>query len=191
MKHLCYLGILKEKFSSYSSPTTLISRKVTQGKRVVTDFRHLNVRIAKNNLAYPLVRNTFSVLINSQVQGSFSIRFKGCISLTKAFGRFKKILQYITILWKHIIHISENAYGIEYLTFNRQSYINAILECLQNRKNCEAIMDGLLLFTPSKRAHMAKLEDLLKALLKNTLKISPKKCLLFKTELQYMGTLHS
>ena len=53
MKHLCYLGILKEGFSAYSSPVILISRKVTQDKRVVTDFRHLNVRIAKNNLAYP------------------------------------------------------------------------------------------------------------------------------------------
>ena len=36
---------------------------------------------------------------------------------------------------------------------------------------------------------MAKLEDLPKALLKNRLKISPKKCWLFKTELQYMGML--
>ena len=35
-----------------------------QDKRVVTDFRHLNVRIANNNLAYPLVRDTFSVLVN-------------------------------------------------------------------------------------------------------------------------------
>ena len=35
--------------------------------------------------------------------------------------------------------------------------------------------------------HMNKLEDLLKALLKNGLKISPKKCQLFKTRLQYMG----
>ena len=31
--------------------------------------------------------------------------------------------------------------------------------------------------------------DLLKALLKNGLKICPKKCQLFKTELQYMGTI--
>ena len=48
-------------------------------------------------------------------------------------------------------------------------------------------MGGLLLFTPSKRMHMDKLEDLLKALRKNRKKISPKKCQLFKTELQYMG----
>ena len=30
MKHLCYLGILKEGFSPYSSTVMLISRKVTQ-----------------------------------------------------------------------------------------------------------------------------------------------------------------
>ena len=51
MKRLCYMGILKEGFSAYSSPVVLISRKLTKDKRIVTDFRHLNVRIAKNNLA--------------------------------------------------------------------------------------------------------------------------------------------
>ena len=50
-------------------------------------------------------------------------------------------------------------------------------------------MDDLLLFTPSKRAHMDKLEDLLKALRKTGLKISPKKCQLFRTVLQYMGSI--
>ena len=61
MKHLCYLGILQEGFSPYSIPVMLISHKLTQDKRVLMDFRHLNIRIAKNNLAYPLVRDTFSV----------------------------------------------------------------------------------------------------------------------------------
>ena len=68
-----------------------------------------------------------------------------------------------------------------------QSYINAILDCLQSRKYCEAIMDDLLLLTPTKKSHIAKLEDLLKVLLKSGLKISPKKCQLFRKELQYMG----
>ena len=48
-------------------------------------------------------------------------------------------------------------------------------------------MDDLLLFTPSIRSHIDKLEDLLKGLLKNGLKISSKKCQLFRTNLQYMG----
>ena len=48
-------------------------------------------------------------------------------------------------------------------------------------------MDDLLLFTSSKKSHIDKLEDLLKALLKKGLRISPKKCQLFRKELQYMG----
>ena len=68
-----------------------------------------------------------------------------------------------------------------------QSYINAILSCLSSRTYCEAIMDNLLLFTSNKESHFEKLEDLLKAICNNGLKISPNKCQLFKTELQYMG----
>ena len=50
-------------------------------------------------------------------------------------------------------------------------------------------MDDLLLFTPAKKSHIAKLENLLKALLKNRHKISPKKSQLFRTEIQYIWFL--
>ena len=53
-----------------------------------------------------------------------------------------------------------------------QSYINVILDCLQSKKYCEAIMDDLLLIYTIKKSHIPKLEDLLQALLKNGLKIS-------------------
>ena len=62
MRRLCYLGLLKEGFLAYSSSVMLISRKMTLDKRVVTDFRHLNIRIAKNNLTYPFLRDTFALL---------------------------------------------------------------------------------------------------------------------------------
>ena len=68
MKWFCYLGILKEGFSAYSSLVMLISRKVTKDKRVVTDFRLLNVRIAKNYLTYQLLKDTFSVLGSSRCE---------------------------------------------------------------------------------------------------------------------------
>ena len=42
-----------------------------------------------------------------------------------------------------------------------QLYINAILNCLQSRQYCEAIMDDLILFTPSEESHTSKLEDIL------------------------------
>ena len=90
---------------------------MTQDKRVVTEFRHWNVRIAKNNIAYPLDRDTFSVLSNS-VWGSFSIRFEGCISFIKAFRRFEKD----TAVYYHILEVRhayiKNASGIEHFIFN-------------------------------------------------------------------------
>ena len=68
MKRLCYLGILKEGFSAYSSPVMLISRKVTQDKRVVTDFRHLNMWIVKKYLAHPLLKDMFTLLGSSKCE---------------------------------------------------------------------------------------------------------------------------
>ena len=46
--------------------------------------------------------------------------------------------------------------GLNISTSVWQSYINAILECLQSRKYYEAIMGNLLLFTPSKKSHIEK-----------------------------------
>ena len=76
MKRLCYLGILKEGFSAYSSPVMLISRKMTQDKGVVTDFRHLNMRIAKNNLAFPLLKDTLTLLGSSKCEVMSVLDFK-------------------------------------------------------------------------------------------------------------------
>ena len=50
----CYVifSVMKG-FSAFSSTVTLISRKVTKDKRMVTEFRHVIIRITKNDLAYP------------------------------------------------------------------------------------------------------------------------------------------
>ena len=41
---------------------------MTQDKRLVTDCGHLNMRIAKNNLAYPLLKDTFTLLGSSKCE---------------------------------------------------------------------------------------------------------------------------
>ena len=88
-RRLCYLGILKEGFSVYSSPVMLISQKVTSDKRVITNFRHLNTRIAKNNLTYPLLRDTFLLLGSSK-----------CEVMSFILDIFSKTEQYFLLLDK-------------------------------------------------------------------------------------------
>ena len=187
MKRLCYMGILKERFSAYSSLVMLISRKLTKDRRVVTDFRHLNVRIAKNNLAYPLVRDTFSVLGNSKCEVLSVLDFKDAFHSLRLSENSKKYCGILPYFGSSSYLYQRMLMGLNISPSIWQSYINVILSCLQRKKYCEAIMDDLILFTPSKESHTNKLEDILNALLKNGLKISPKKCQLSKTSLQYMG----
>ena len=54
------------------------------------DFRHLNVRIAKNNLAYPLVRDTFSVLGISKCEVLLVIDLKDAFHLLRISKEAKK-----------------------------------------------------------------------------------------------------
>ena len=70
-------------FLPYSSPVMLISRKIMQDKRVEMDFRHLNVRIARNNLACPFVRDTFSVLDNSKCEVPLVLYLKDAFHLLR------------------------------------------------------------------------------------------------------------
>ena len=151
MKRLCYLGILKEGFSAYSSPVMLVSRKLT--KRVMTDFRHLNMRIAKNNLAYPLLKDTFTLHGSSKCEVLSVLDLKDAFyspRLTEKSKRYCGILPYFgsaSYLYQRI------PMGLNISPAVWQAYINAILSCLSSRKYCEAIMDDLLLFIPNKQSH--------------------------------------
>ena len=49
-------------------------------------------------------------------------------------------------------------------------------------------MDDLLVHS-KKENHLDRIVDLLKALIKHSLKLSPKKCQFFKTELVYLGNV--
>ena len=107
MKRLGYMGILKEGFSAYSSLVMLIGRKLTKDKRVVTDFRHLNVKIAKNYLAYPLVRDTFPVLGNSKCEVLSVLDLKDAFLSLRLSENSKKYLEYFHTLVAHPTYIKE------------------------------------------------------------------------------------
>ena len=95
MKRLHYLGILKEGFSTYSSPVMLISRKVTQDKSVMTDFRHLT--IVKNNLANQLLKDAFTLLSSSRSEVLSVLDLKDAfhsLRLTENSKRYCRILPY-------------------------------------------------------------------------------------------------
>ena len=115
MKRLCYMGILKEGFSAYSSPVMLISRELTKDKRLVTDFRHLNMRIAKKQLGIPIGKRYFLSVGKFKMQGIICIGSKRCLLLTEIIRKFKEILWNTSIFWQFFLFISRNANGVKHL----------------------------------------------------------------------------
>ena len=115
------LRYIKGTIFSLFYPVILISRKVTNDKRVVTDFRYLNVRIAKNNLAYPLLKETFLVL------GSSWCEVLSVLDLKDAFHslRLSENAKWYYGILPYFMFIPKNAYGIKYLTVN----LAIIYEC--------------------------------------------------------------
>ena len=131
MKRLCYIDISKEGFSAYLTPVMLMSRKATKDKRVVTDFRHLNVRIAKNNLAYPLLKDTLAVLHSSRCEVLLVLVVKMHFHSPRLSENSKEycgILPYFgsTSYFYERIHL-----GLNISPSIWQSYMNPILDCLQ------------------------------------------------------------
>ena len=65
-------------------------------------------------------------------------------------------------------------------------YITLILSELEHKAKYIAIMDDLLVHS-TKAEHWLLIEQLFQSMVKNGLRLSPKKCQFFKTNLVYMG----
>ena len=133
MKRLCYLGILKEGFSAYSSPVVLVSRKLTKDKRVMTDFRHLNMRIAKNSLAYPLLKDMFTLLGSSKCEVLSVLDLKDAFHSLRLTEKSKKYCGILPYFGSASYLYQRMSMGLNISPAVWQSYINAILSCLSSR----------------------------------------------------------
>ena len=78
-----------------------------QDKRVVTDFRHLNIRIAKNNLACSLVKDTFSVLGKSKCEVLSVLDLKDAFHLLRLSKDSKRYCSILPYLEAHSTYIRE------------------------------------------------------------------------------------
>ena len=183
----CLLGILKKGMTSYSSPIMLIPRKQGGISRIVTDFRHLNTRLVTLHPSIPLVRDAIQILGASGCEVISVIDLRDAyhtLRLSKKSQKYCGITPYYgsdTYLYKRL------GMGLSVSPAVWQNFIQKVLSEIPNhRKHHLAIMDDCLVHS-KKKEHLSHLIDLFKALIRNGLKISPKKCQLFRKKLVYMG----
>ena len=159
---------------------------MTKDKRPVVDFRLLNTRILRRNTSIPLMSDVLRILGNSECE------VVSCVDIKDAYHSLilnEKSKEYCGILpyfGSPIYRYEVLPMGIACAPQIWMDYITLILSELKDKKKYIAIMDDLLIHS-TKMAHWKLLEQLLKSMCKNGLRLSPKKCQLFKTKLTYMG----
>ena len=186
MSKLVSLGILSKNNTTHTSPVMLVARKGTKNKRPVVDFRLLNTRILRRNTATPLLRDIFKILGKSRCEVLSCVDLKDAfhsLSLTDKAKEFCGILPYF----------GSPHYRYEVLPMGLAispqvwiTYIENLLEGVPSKQSYIAIMDDLLIHG-LKSDHMTHFENLLMALIAHGLKLSPRKCQLFKRHLVYLG----
>ena len=98
MKRLCYMGILTEGFSAYSSPVMLISRKLTKSKGQA--FKCEN---SQKQLGIPISQRHFFSIGKFKMQGIVCIGSKRCLSFTEIIRKVKEILWNTSIFWQFFL----------------------------------------------------------------------------------------
>ena len=187
MRKGCLLGILKKGMTSYSSPIMLIPRKQGGIPRIVTDFRHLNSRLVVLQPSIPLVRDAIQIIGASGCEVISLIDLRDAYHTLPLSEESKKYCG-ITPYYGSSTYIYQRlGMGLSVSPAIWQNFIQTVLEEIPDyRKHYLAIMDDIMVHSKISD-HMGLLVRLFKALIRNGLKISPKKCQLFKTDLIYMG----
>ena len=186
MERLVSLGILTKNSTSHTSPVMLITRKLTNDKRPVVDFRLLNTRILRRNTSIPLMSDVLSILGNSKCEVVSCVDIKDAYHSIKLTEKSKEYCGILPYFGSPIYRYEVLPMGIACAPQIWMDYITLIMAELEQKNKYIAIMDDLLLHS-TKATHWKLLEQLFQSMCKNWLKLSPKKCQLFRTKLTYVG----
>ena len=188
MNRLVELGILSRNTTSHTSPVMLITRKVTRDKRPIVDFRLLNTRIRRRNNANPLLKDIFKMLGKSQCEVLSCVDIKDVYHSIRIDEKSKEFCGILPYFGSQHYQYEVLPMGLGTSPAIWMTYVNFLLDSMPNRDKIIAIMDDLLLHS-TRDTHMSLLVNLFETMIKNSLKLSPKKSQLFVKELMYLGTL--
>ena len=90
------------------------------------DFRHLNMRIAKNNVAYPLLRDTFTLLGSSKCEVMLVLDLKDAFHSLRLLEKSKKYCSMLPYFGSASYLYQRMPTGLNVSPPIWQSYINTI-----------------------------------------------------------------
>jgi hypothetical protein len=188
LNKLVKLGVLTKGRTNYTSPIMLLKKPNSTGKRLVTDFRYLNTKIRQQNHPFPLVREAINIIGNSDCRFISTLDLKHAFYSLQVHEDCQKYLGISSYAGGNSYIYKRMPQGLNISPSYWQNHIDNVLSEIDSKeKFCLAIADDLIVFSKTAKQHIAHLECILQTLRKHGLKISPEKCKLAQTKIDYMG----
>ena len=152
----------------------LITRKMTQDKRPIMDFRLLNTWIRQRNTASLLMCDICNILGKSGCEVMFCIDIKDAFHSIRLNERSKEFCGILPYFGSTHYQYEVLPMGLAISPAAWLMYVNVLLDMFgPHKKSFIAIMDDLLIHS-SKEDHFKLIEMLLEGLCEHGLKLSPK-----------------
>ena len=186
LKQLLGCGIIRRSFSPWASPV-VIARKSDGSLRMCVDYRMLNQRTVNDAYALPRTEDIFDRLAGSKM----------CSVLDMKSGYHQ-----VEIDEEHKLRTAFTVGPLAFYEYNRMgfgltnshaTYQRLMEDCLGDLHFdiCMIFIDDLVIFSDTYEEHVRRLKTVFQRLQENGLKLSPKKCKFFQSEVRYLGHIVS
>ena len=156
----------------------LIPRKMSGILCIITYFRHCNSRLVRLNYSFPLARDAIQILGASECE-LISVRdLRDGYHTLRLSAESQKYCSITPYYGSNRYHYQRLGMGLSVSPAIWQTFINKVLDEVPDRKHSLATMDDCMIHS-KRKDHLNHLIALLKALIRNGLQISPRKCQLF------------
>ena len=154
----------------------LIPRKMSGILCIITDFRYLNSRLVRLNSSFPLVTDAIQILGAAECELISVINLRDAYHTLRLSVESQKYNGIIPCYGSDTYIYQRLGMGLSGSTAIWQTFINKVLDEIPNRK--QSIMVDSMIHS-KRKDHLNHTIVLLKALIRNGLKIPPWKCQLF------------
>lgn len=181
MNHMLDAGVIQPSNSAWASAPVLI-RKKYGSVRYCIDYRQLNLRTVKDVFPLPLIEECLDTLVGAcffssldMASGYWQIRMKPEDSQKTAFLTKYGLFEHVRM-----------GFG---LCNAPATFLRAMSLVLKNLtyKEVLAYLDDVVIIGKTFDEHICNLEKVLEQFQKFNLKLKPKKCHLFREEIDFLG----
>ena len=176
---------IKKSDSNYSSPIVAV-RKKDNSLRLCIDYRALNKKTLASQRPIPRIQETLDRLMGNT--------WFSCLDQGKAYHHefvkpeCRALTAFITpwslYEWVRI------PFGLSQCPGAFQTFMEETLWDLRD-KTCIPYLDDVLVYSPDLKSHLEAVRTVLRRLREKGIKLKPRKCVLFRKEVRFLGQLVS